>query len=129
MGLRAEIEKDLAETLEDPADYGIPVVLITPTGEVISTSLNKTGPLYGQVLYDSVKQDEDGMQIIDNKPVVTLRRSSLVRTPQSGEVWGVQIPTSPLLNAPIETFLLERAIDGGSSLGIIRLHLTKAAQS
>ena len=121
---------DLAETLEDPSDYGIPVVLITPTGEVISTSANKsTGYLYGQVLYDSTKQDEDGMTVIDNKPVVTLRRSSLSRIPKDGEVWGVQIPTSPLFNAPIETFLLERAVNGGSSLGIIRLFLTKAAQS
>ena len=37
MGLRAEIEADLSETLEDSDDFGMPVILTDPDGEVYAT--------------------------------------------------------------------------------------------
>jgi hypothetical protein len=130
MGLRAEIEQDLAETLEDADDFGLPVVLISPDGIVYSKSANdEEADLMGQIIYDTVAQDADGNQIIDHKPVVSLRRSSLTRIPLPGEVWAVKIPTSPVADAEPETFMLERAAEDGSSIGFIRLYLRKAEQA
>lgn len=129
MGIRADIEEDLAETLEDSDDYGLPVVLIGPDGVVYDTSENDDEDLYGQVLYDHISQDEDGNQIIDNRPVVTLRISSLARVPQNGEAWAVKIPVSPLADAELQTFVMERAVEGGASIGFVRLYLRKAEQS
>lgn len=128
MGLRAEIEEDLAETLED--DYGLAVVLTSPDGVRYSKSAHDaTADLVGQVLYDHIDQDGEGNQIIDHNPVVTLRRSSLTRVPLPGEKWAVEIPIDPTATATRETFLLERASEDGRSIGFIRLYLRKAEQS
>ncbi len=130
MGLRAEIEEDLAETLEDPDDFGMPVILINPDGGVQSISANDaTSALYGQILYDSLGQDENDIQTIDHAPVVSLRITSLDRVPQSGEEWSVRIPISPVVGAPIVTFLLDKAFLYGGSIGYIRLTLRKTEQS
>jgi hypothetical protein len=128
MGLRAEIEMDLEETLE--GDFGLPVVLTSPLGVRYSKSANApTSDLMGQVLYDTTVEDENGAQVVDHKPVVTLRRTSLTRVPISGEKWAVEIPIGPTATATRETFMLERAAEDGSSIGIVRLYLRKAEQS
>ena len=128
MGLRAEIEADLLETLE--GDYGQAVVLISPDGVRYSKSANDpTADLMGQVLYDTIAQDADGNQIIDHRPVVTLRLSSLSRVPVPGETWAVEMPIGPRVGATRETFVLERASEDGRSIGIIRLYLRRAEQS
>jgi len=120
MGLRAEIEEDLEDFLEGD-DYGQSVVLISPDGVTYSD-------LMGQVLYDSISQTEDGVQVIDHNPVVTLRRSSLTKIPATNEKWSVNIPTGPRDDAPRETLILERASEDGGSIGFIRLYLRKAEQ-
>lgn len=128
MGLRAEIEQDLAETLE--GDYGLPVVLISPSGVRYSTSANDpTSSLMAQVLYDSASQDADGNTVIDSRPVITLRRSSLSVVPQSGERWAVEMPTGPEDDASTATFVVERALEGGRSIGFVRLLLRGTEQS
>jgi hypothetical protein len=118
--LRQEIEADLAETLE--GEFAMSVSLTSPDGV-------RYDDLVGTVLYDSISQDENGAQVIDHKPLVLLRRSSLTRVPASGEVWSVTIPTTPRAGAPTETYLLERASEDGGSIGFIRLYLHKAEQS
>lgn len=105
------------------------VVLISPDGVTYDTSENDGEPLYGQVLFDTLSQDEDGNQIITHKPVVTLRRSSLARIPAPGEKWVVKIPESVLAGADTDTFLVERASEDGKSIGMIRLYLRAAEQS
>lgn len=120
--LREQAESDLAITLE--GEYALPVTLITPDGISISVT--------GQVLYDSLELNPDtGMPVNVNNPLVTLRRSSLSRIPQPGERWVVKIPTSPSTTAELEDFIIDAnaAPTGGRSLGIIRLHLKKIAQS
>jgi len=123
MNLREQAELDLATTLEDPALFGQRVELISPAGEVIVAN--------GQILYDSVASDEAGIQTIVHKPVVTLRRSSLSRIPLNTDRprWGCKIPISPVLNAPIVTFIVETPHEGGGSIGFVRLYLTRAEQS
>lgn len=129
MGLRAEIEADLLETLEDPYDYGMPVILISPDGVIYNTSENDGETLYGRVLYDTIDEDEEGRQITVHQPNVTLRISSLGRVPENGEQWIVKIPDGPTNEATTLTCMLERALHDGSSLGIIKLHLRKTEQS
>jgi hypothetical protein len=108
----------------------MPVVLIAPDGTRQSKSKNApTSDLVGQVLFDTITQDGDGNAIIDTKPVVTLRRSSLNRIPAAGEPWAVEIPDSPRADAGREMFIVERPGEHGASLGIIRLYLRRAEQS
>ncbi len=116
--LRATIESDLGDTLE--SEFAVAVDLVDPDGAEYSN--------VGQVLYDTISQDADGNTIIDHKPVVTLRRSSLDRVPAPGEAWAVKIPTSPIVSTK-STYLLERATEDGCSIGYIKLYLRAAVQS
>lgn len=129
MNLREQVESDLNDSLE--GDWGLPVELISPDGVKQSTKKgNPQSLLKGQILYDTQSQDlETGEDILVHQPVVTLRRSSLDRVPLSGERWVVKIPLTSSLTAPLVTFLLERPSEDGSSIGFIRLYLTKAKQS
>lgn len=126
--LRERVESDLGKTLE--GEFGLPVELIGP-GVKITTSANDGLPLKGQVMFDYVRQNPDtGQDIIVNNPVVTLRRSSLLKVPKAGEKWLVKIPTSPSTTAPLEDFMIDPDTppEGGKSLGTIRLYLRKAVQ-
>lgn len=122
--LRAELESDLSDTLEN--EWGMPVVLIAPDGTQYATSANDpTGAtsLAGQVLYDQVRMTPEGNVVVVNEPVVTLRLSSLSRVPLANENWILQMPISPLTGAPLVSFLLShtRAPERLGSIGVIKL--------
>lgn len=133
--LRERAEQDLSITLEK--DYGLPVELTGPDGIEYKTSANSPDlqnplPLRGQVLYTTVRvSPETGEQMVTPEPVITLRRSSLARIPQDGEKWFIKFPTDPSLTAELQNFALtpNRATEGGSSIGFIRLYPTKVVQS
>lgn len=131
MNLRVQAEEDLAETLEDPDGFGLPVVLIAPDGTIIDKSANDpTEDLTGQILYDTVVTNpETGLDMIAHNPVVTLRRSSLSRVPAPGEKWGVRIPITPDPAAAKVLHMVERAPQDGGSIGFQRLYLTKAVET
>jgi hypothetical protein len=124
MGLRAQLENDLAESLESPADWGLPVILIDPDGVEYT-------PVNGQVLYDTVSEDEQGLRVVQHKPVVTLRRTSLTRIPLPSEKnrWIVKMREGPLPTSSMRTFVIGGVSEGGDSLGIIRLYLHGTRQS
>lgn len=118
--IRALIESDLQYTLA--GDYGKPIILISPDGE--------TQSVRGQVLYDTNEFDaQTGAMIIYEKPNVSIRRSDLTRVPADGEMWAVKIPDSPAGTEANKTFLLERPVEGGRSIGFIRLYLTATEQT
>ena len=135
MNLREQIERDLGVTLE--GDFALPVELTDPDGIDYSTSANSPDPenplpLVGRIDYDTVGADpETGERVVVNNPIVTLRRTSLVRVPKAGEKWGVRIPTSPSTTAEKEYFVFSssRPPEGGASIGFIRLYLQRLAQS
>jgi len=130
LNLRERSEQDLKFSLE--GEWALPVVLIDPDGNKLDTNQNTGEPLTGQVLYDSVKDNpQTGAPVVTNKPVVTLRRSSLSRTPEAGEKWFVQIPVDPSTTATLESFQLdkERPPEGGRSIGFIRIYLRRVKQS
>ena len=88
-------------------------------------------PLTGKVLYTTTKIDPNtGEEIVVNKPVITLRRSSLERIPQDGENWHVKAPRDPSLTADLQDYVFtpNSASQGGRSIGFIRLYPSKAVQ-
>lgn len=130
VNLREQLEQDLGETLE--GEWGLPVVLIDPDGVIYDTSANdQAKPLVGQVLYGKREFNPDtGQDAFINQPIISIRVSSLARVPQNGEKWGIKIPTSPSTTAPLVDFIFEgRPLEGGTSLGYIRIYPQKAAQA
>lgn len=122
MNLRVIAEQDLAVTLE--GDWGLPVNLVDPDGV-------RYDDLQGQVLFDITRIDPaTGESMAVDTPVVTLRRSSLQRIPVQGERWMVEIPDKPDPDAPKVQYFISptRALEGGASIGFIRLYLQKAIQ-
>ena len=120
--LRALAESHLAVTLEGA--WAIEVDLIGPTG------VKQLG-LKGQVLYDRTEQNPTtGQPVIVNEPVVVLRHSSLTAVPKSNEKWLIRMPVSPVEGAAKEDFVLDpsRAIEGGRSIGFIRLYPKRVKQ-
>ena len=116
MNIREQIETDLEITLE--GDFGLPIELIDPNGVVYDD-------LLGQVLYDSVDENE----VFSGHPVVTLRISSLTRVPVDGENWAVKIPESPSLLGTLITYVLDKPVQHGRSIGFMKLYLTQTVQS
>ena len=130
VNLREEAERHLKFSLE--REWALPVVLIDPDGNTLDTNQNSGEPLAGQVLYNSVKDNpQTGSPVVTNKPVVSLRRSSLSRIPKPGEKWFIKIPVDPDQTATLEMFEIdkERPPEGGRSIGFIRIYLRRVKQS
>ena len=120
--LRALAESHLSVTLEGA--WAIEVDLIGPDGK-------KQLGLKAQVLYDRTEQNPStGQPVFVNEPVVVLRYSSLSPAPKSIEKWLIRMPVSPVEGAEKENFVLDssRAIEGGRSIGFIRLYPKKVKQ-
>jgi hypothetical protein len=125
MNLPALAEADLRQTIE--GDFGIPVTLIpADTGIPIDKTVDGR-PLTGKVRWSQPEVTEEGQTVVVPAPVVTLRRSSLPRTPKTGENWVIVIPSGPRPGSPLEHFSLDPAyaVEGGKSLGKVRLPLVK----
>lgn len=128
VNLRQQAESDLSRTLE--GDFGLPIILVDPDGNEITENVEEE-TLKGQILYSTTRTDpETGEPIIINNPIVTLRRSSLLRVPAPGERWLVRIPKDPTAGADISDFIIDlgRSPEGGRDIGFIRLYLRKAEQ-
>ena len=120
--LREVVEGHLSVTLE--GRWSMEVDLTGPDG-VIQEGLK------AQVLYDRTEQNPTtGQEVIVNQPVVTLRYSSLTTVPKSSENWLVRMPVSPVAGAAKEDFVLDaaRAVEGGRSIGFIRLYPKRVRQ-
>jgi hypothetical protein len=133
--LRERIEADLEGILEDYQNgFALPVILIAPDGVKQEFSANdpdvpRTIPLTGRVTYARFDIDPDtGLPLRIDNPIVTLRRSSLDRIPLAGELWSVQIPKKPAVDAEKETYVTELPPRDGRSFGWIQLPLTLLEQ-
>lgn len=124
MNLRELAELDLETTLENPNHFGLPIILISPSGVVYPA-------IYGQVLYDTRAINDMGVEILVHDPVVTVRKSSLTRVPLASEkgTWAVRIPATPSPTASTETYLLGHPSEDGGSIGFVRFYLSKTVQS
>lgn len=122
--LREQIELDLHDSLE--GEFGIPVEITSPDGETQIYNANyPTEFLKGQVLYFSRRENPDtGETIVVNQLVVTLRTSSLNRTPVAGEKWYIKVPISPRAGAVKKSFVFtaDRSPENGTDIGFIRIY-------
>jgi hypothetical protein len=122
ISLPALAEADLRDTIE--GEFGIPVILIDPAGSRITETVDGR-PLTGKVRWSQPTVNADGESVAVAAPVVTLRRSSLAATPAKG--WAVVIPEGPRKDSPSVYYSIDpsSAVDGGRSLGKIRLPLIR----
>jgi hypothetical protein len=128
MNYRERAEHDLGKTLE--GRWGLPVALISPDG-VRQDSKVDGSPLLGQIMYGLARLNpETGEDVTVDTPVVTLRRSSLIRVPLAGEKWIVEIPETPSMTAPKIQMIISptKPPEGGKSIGFIRLYLQQVEQ-
>ncbi len=129
VNLREMVEADLEFSLE--GEWGLPVILIDPDGNIQDKKKGAETELKGQILYNTVGLNpETGEQVVVNNPIVTLRKTSLERIPANGEKWLVRIPIVPNATADKEDFLISatKPLEGGASIGFIRLYCRRAVQ-
>lgn len=118
---------------QNTKDWGLPIELIDPDGNEVTTD-NETGETLKaiQILYDYRKLNPDtGEEITVHEPIVTISRSSLARVPVPGERWIVRMPIDPSETAQLETRVVTeiRSVEGGRSLGFVRLYPGSVIQS
>jgi len=126
INVRALLEKDLSHTIE--GEFAVPVVLVSPQGLRITKAVSGK-PLCGRVLWARKEiNPETGEPATVPFPVVTLRESSLLQVPKTGENWFVQIPQGPSPDSPMEDYLLDTSSVVGSNknLGLVNLPLVMA---
>ena len=122
--LRAEIEKDLSFSIEN--DWGSVVELTTPEGQTQKFSMNEPlKKLKAAIRYFTSKEDPvTGGTIIVNQPVVTFRISSLIRIPDDSDKWFIKMPISPVVGAPMESFVFtgDRFATHGTDIGFLNVY-------
>lgn len=129
--LRALAVSDMKNS--NQSDYGLPVVLTAPDGTTYNTDAVTGETLTAvQILYDRKEIDPTtGAPIIIPEPIVVMARQSLARVPQAGENWHIRFPPDPYDPDTMDDFALSsaRSVEGGRSIGFIRLYPLKATQS
>jgi hypothetical protein len=119
MDLRSIAERDLANPMRD---WGTSIVLCDPDGVVHE--------VVGQVFANSVRLNPDnGSEVVVYDPRIILRYSTLDRAPISGEVWHVKTSLAP--GRPIQNFSIDpsRPIEGGHTIGYLKIYLREVEQS
>lgn len=114
-------------------DWGLRIELCDPDG-IWYTTDNETGETLKaiQILYDYRKLNpETGEEITVHEPIVSIARLSLSRVPIPGESWVIKMPIEPSESADLVTRVITRArsLEGGESLGFVRLYPGAVIQS
>jgi len=103
--------------------------IVTEVAGATVVMVNDSLDLKGQIIYDTLKDNpQTGQEMIVHKPVVTLRKTSLLSVPISGERWYCEIPLEPRADAAKFSHVMERPAEDGSSIGFIRLYMVEADQ-
>jgi hypothetical protein len=105
--------------------------LIAPDGVKYETDVDGN-QLVCQLLSGRVTGSPDsGEEMAVFRPVATFFRSSLQRVPADGENWSLEAPLDPDIPTvkTLMAFDNSKAIEGGRSLGTIRIYLSQVNQS
>lgn len=111
--------------------FNTDVSLIAPGGTVYSKDV-EGNQLVCQFLSGRVTVSPDsGEEMVVFRPVATFHRSSLQRIPKNGENWALIAPLDPDIPdvTTIMSFDESKSIEGGRSLGTIRIYLSQIEQS
>jgi hypothetical protein len=129
MGIRQQLIRDNAQTIESIKNFGLRVVLTSPDGvKQDKSALDETRPLAGRITYSHYADDIDGNEIVCRNPTVTLSINSLVRVPAADEKWLVQIPPNPDSDE-LSDYTYERPPLLARALGRVKLFLEIVEQS
>ena len=114
-------------------NWSLPIILQDPDGNTYDKD-NETGEDLKavQILYDRIVENPDtGESITVNEPVIVIARSSLLVIPQPGETWSIKFPLDPTDEDTLSNYAFtpDRSIEGGGSLGFIRIYPIKLVQS
>ena len=117
--LRAEIEADLADTIE--GELGTDVTVISPDGTKHT--------LTGRVVSSYRRESAEGTVVIQ-EPAITLRRSSFLtafgKLPDGLENWTVRFSLDPVGTA-LETMLIS-VPEGSRTIGFLTFYPQKIEQ-
>ena len=131
MSLRTRAIADLKT--QNLRDWPLPVILRSPDGVTYSTDAETGDTLQAvQILYDRrVLNPDTGEEVVVHEPIVVLARSSLARIPAEGENWQIRFPLDPTDPDTLSDYVFtpDRAVEGGNSLGLIRIYPQKLEQS
>lgn len=105
--------------------------LIAPDGERYTEDVDGN-QLVCQFLSGRVPASPDsGEEMVVFRPVATFHRDSLQRIPVNGEKWSLSAPLDPTIPTVTTTMSFDpsKSIEGGRSLGTIRIYLSEVQQS
>lgn len=108
---------------------GVKIVLIDPDGkEYVKSALEALEDLKGWFIQESLEYDlKTGVDVISDKPVLSLRIRSLERVPQEGERWIIKVATK-LDSEELKSFVLAGAPRNMKTIGFINLGLGSVSQ-
>ncbi len=125
--LAANIAKVAIKTFETEC------ILIGPTatGTRYETDVNGDQLVCQLLSGRTTLSPDSGEEMVVFKPVAIFHRSSLQRIPADGEKWVLIAPLDPELPAVKTTMSMDtsKSIEGGRSLGVIRLYMSQVSQS
>lgn len=106
------------------------VVLYGPDGIIYDKDINGD-PLVCEFLSGRTTVIPDsGEECVVFRPVAVFHRSLLIKIPQYGENWAMAAPLNPDFPASLTMLSMDqsKAIEGGRSLGIIRIYFSEVNQ-
>ena len=123
--LAANVAKVAIKTFETEC------VLIDPDGAKYETDVNGDQLVCQLLSGRTTLSPDSGEEMVVFKPVAIFHRSSLQRIPVDGENWALIAPLDPEVPAVLTTMSMDtsKSIEGGRSLGVIRLYMSQVEQS
>ena len=114
-------------------NWSLPIILQDPDGITYDKD-NETGEELKaiQILYDRrVENPDTGEIVIIHEPIITIASASLLRIPEPGEKWSIRFPLDPKEPDTLSNFVFtpDRSIEGGNSLGFIRIYPQRLIQT
>lgn len=124
--------REIQETAEEviSEEFGSRVTLLDENGVTYDKSaLTPQEDLKGMIFNESTEYDiNTGVEVISDRPVVSLAIRHLTRVPEAGEKWMVSVQLSPF-SEDMTSFMLSGPPKNAKTIGFINLRLQKLSQN
>ena len=126
--LLREIQETAEEVISE--EFGSKVTLLDENGVTYDKSaLDAEEDLKGMLFNESTEYDINiGMEVVADRPVVSLAIRHLTKIPKAGEKWMVQVQLSPF-SEDMTSFMLSGPPKNAKTIGFINLRLQKLSQN